>query len=501
MGKRSAVVVGSGPNGLSAAIVLAEAGLDVEVREAAGEIGGAARTGELTLPGFWHDLGSAVHPMAISSPFFQSLPLAQFGLRWIWSPAALAHPFDDGTAVTLERDVRDTAEQLGVDGPAYRRLYEPVIENWTAIFDEVFRPPTLPRRPVLLMRFGRRAVPSCYRLTRSAFLQYRAPALMAGSTAHSALRLESPLSAAFAMVLGGAGHAVGWPVPEGGSQSISRALAGYFESLGGRICTNARVERLEDAGRPDLLLCDVSPRQFLSMAAHRLKTPFRKLLARYRYAPGVFKMDWALREPIPWTARECRRALTVHLGGTIEEIAVAERDAWQNRPPYRPFVLLAQPSLFDSSRAPEGRHTAWAYCHVPNGSTEDMTARIEAQVERFAPGFRQTILARHTMLPAQLEEHNANLVGGDINGGAARLDQLFLRPTASMYRTPVKNLFLCSASTPPGGGVHGMCGYHAARAALRDVRGNRPQSVKEYSPRAQPAAPQSPARSATERSS
>ncbi|HLH04884.1 MAG TPA: NAD(P)/FAD-dependent oxidoreductase [Bryobacteraceae bacterium] len=470
MGKRSAVVVGSGPNGLSAAIVLAEAGLDVEVREAAGEIGGAARTGELTLPGFWHDLGSAVHPMAISSPFFQSLPLAQFGLRWIWSPAALAHPFDDGTAVTLERDVRDTAEQLGVDGPAYRRLYEPVIENWTAIFDEVFRPPTLPRRPVLLMRFGRRAVPSCYRLTRSAFLQYRAPALMAGSTAHSALRLESPLSAAFAMVLGGAGHAVGWPVPEGGSQSISRALAGYFESLGGRICTNARVERLEDAGRPDLLLCDVSPRQFLSMAAHRLKTPFRKLLARYRYAPGVFKMDWALREPIPWTARECRRALTVHLGGTIEEIAVAERDAWQNRPPYRPFVLLAQPSLFDTTRAPEGRHTAWAYCHVPNSWTGSAVDEIEKQIERFAPGFRECVLARRAHSTADMQHWDENLVGGDVVGGAYTPEQFLFRPTWRQYGTPLRGVYLCSASTPPGGSVHGLCGYWAARRALRSLR-------------------------------
>jgi len=284
------------------------------------------------------------------------------------------------------------------------------------------------------------------------------------------LRLESPLSAAFAIVLGGAGHAVGWPVPEGGSQSISNALAGYFESIGGRIRTNARVHRLEDAGSPDLLLFDVSPRQFLPMAAHRLKAPFRKLLVRYKHGPGVFKMDWALREPIPWRAEGCRRAMTVHLGGTLEEIAVAERDAWENRPPYRPFVLLVQPSLFDKTRAPEGQHTGWAYCHVPNGWPGSAVEEIEKQIERFAPGFRDCILARRAHSTADMQQWDENLVGGDAVGGAYTMEQFLFRPTWRQYGTPLKGVYLCSASTPPGGSVHGLCGYWAARRALRSLR-------------------------------
>ena len=470
MAKRSAVVIGSGPNGLSAAIVLAQAGLEVEVREAAPELGGATRTGELTIPGYLHDYGSAVHPMAFSSPFFASLPLEQFGLRWVWSPAALAHPFDDGSAVTLERDVRDTAAQLGVDGPAYRRLYEPIVEQWSVIFDEVFRPVACPRHPVLMARFGLRALPSCYHLARSLFLKKRAPALIAGSAAHAALKLEAPLSAAFGLVLGGAGHAVGWPIAEGGSQSISRALARYLESIGGRLVTNARVHRIEDAGQPDLLLCDVTPRQFLALAAHRLKTPFRKLLARYTYGPGAFKMDWALREPIPWISQECRRSITIHLGGTLEEIAVGERDAWENRPPHRPFVLLVQPSLFDKTRAPEGRHTAWAYCHVPNGWRGSAVDEIERQIERFAPGFRDCILARAAHSTADMQRWDENLVGGDVNGGAFTPEQFVFRPTWRRYGTPLRGVYLCSSSTPPGGSVHGLCGYWAARRALRSLK-------------------------------
>ncbi|HEY7211319.1 MAG TPA: NAD(P)/FAD-dependent oxidoreductase [Bryobacteraceae bacterium] len=473
MSKHSAVVIGSGPNGLAAAIVLAQAGLDVEVREAASVPGGAARTGELTLPGFLHDLGSAVHPMAASSPFFASLPLDRFGLRWIWSPAALAHPFDDGTVVTLERDIRATAAQLGIDGPAYRRLYEPFIEEWPTLFREVFRPLSIPRNPLLMARFGVRALRSCYRLTRRLFLHDRARALFAGSAAHSALKLEAALSAAFGLIIGGAGHAVGWPIAERGSQSITRALAAYFESLGGRILTNAHVHRLEDAGSPDLMLCDVTPRQFLALAAHRLKPSFRKLLARYRYGPGAFKMDWALRQPIPWAAKECLRAATVHLGGTIEEIAVGERDAWEGRPPHRPFVLLAQPSLFDPTRAPEGSHTVWAYCHVPNGWRGSAVNEIENQIERFAPGFRECILARAVHNTEAMQRWNENLVGGDVNAGALTPDQFWLRPTWRQYGTPLRGVYLCSASTPPGGSVHGMCGYWAAKRALASLIAQR----------------------------
>ena len=468
--QRSAVVVGSGPNGLSAAILLAQAGIAVEVREAASMPGGAARSGELTLPGFTHDLGSAVHPMALSSPFFNSLPLHQFGLRWIFSPAQLAHPFDDGTAVTLERDISATAAQLGVDGPAYCKLYESLVENWPALFKEVFRPLVFPRRPFLLARFGMRAVQPCTYLTRFLFLKDRARALVAGSVCHSALKLEAPLSAAFGMIIGGAAHAVGWPIPEGGSQSISNALAGVLESLGGRILTNAKVSKLDELGSPDLVLCDLTPRQFLSIAGHRLRPSFIKLLQHFKYGPGSYKVDWALREPIPWKAKECRRAITIHLGCTLDELAESERRPWQGRPPERPFVLLAQPSLFDASRAPAGRHTAWAYCHVPNGWAGSALQQIENQIERFAPGFRDCILERAVHNTPAMESWDANLVGGDVNGGALSMGQFAFRPTWRRYGTPLRGVYLCSASTPPGGSVHGMCGYWAAKRALRYLK-------------------------------
>ncbi len=465
--QRSAVVVGSGPNGLAAAVLLAQAGVSVEVRETASVPGGAARSGELTLPGFIHDLGSAVHPMGLSSPFFASLPLHQFGLRWIFSPAQLAHPFDDGTAVTLERDISATAAQLGGDGPAYRKLYEPVVDRWPELFGEVFRPLVFPHRPFLVAQFGMRAVQPCTFLTKSLFRQDRARALVAGSASHSALRLEAPLSAAFGIVLGGAGHAVGWPIPAGGSQSIANALAGVLKSLGGRILTNTRVSSLDELGSPDLILCDVTPRQFLALAGHRLRPSFKKLLLHFKYGPGCYKVDWALREPIPWKAHDCRRAITVHLGGTLEEIARSERAPWQNKPPDKPFVLLAQPSLFDPSRAPAGRHTAWAYCHVPNGWTGSALEQIEAQIERFAPGFRDCILERAVHNTAAMERWDANLIGGDNNGGALTIDQFFFRPTWRRYGTPLRGVYLCSASTPPGGSVHGLCGYWAAKRALR----------------------------------
>jgi phytoene dehydrogenase-like protein len=467
MAKYSAVVIGSGPNGLAAAIVLAQAGLQIEVREAAAQIGGAARTEELTLPGFLHDPGSAVHPMALSSPFFRSLPLHQFGLEWIFSPAELAHPFDDGTAVTLERDLRDTAQQLGADGPSYARLFQPLIDHWPVLFAEVFRPLTIPRHPLLLSRFGIRAFQPCTLLMKSLFRGDRARSLISGSAAHSALDLRAPLSAAFGLIIGGAGHAVGWPVPKGGSQSISNALAGVLRSLGGRIVTNSRVHNIDELGSPDLILCDVTPCEFLKIAGHKLKTPFQKLLRHFKYGPGAFKVDWALREPIPWKAKECRRSLTVHLSGGLEEMAASEHATHHGRVTDKPFVLLAQPSLYDPSRAPAGRHTAWAYCHVPNGWSGSALTQIENQVERFAPGFRECVLARSVHSAAELEQWDSNLVGGDVNCGALSVNQFFSRPTWRRYGTPLSGVYLCSASTPPGGAVHGMCGYWAAKRALR----------------------------------
>ncbi len=465
--KRTAIVVGSGPNGLAGAIVLARAGFDVEVREASAQAGGGARSGELTLPGFVHDLCSAVHPLAVSSPAFSELPLRSHGLRWIFPPVELAHPLDDGTAVVLERDLRATAAQFGPDGIRYRELFAELVDNWPTLVSEILRPLRLPRHPFLLARFGLHGILPAAVLARNSFSSMRAQALFAGLGAHSFLKLEAPLSAAFGLVLGAAGHAVGWPIPEGGAQQITNAHAGVLASLSGRIVTGSGVETLDELGTPDLTLCDVTPRQFLQMADLDAHRPYKRLLQQYRYGPGVFKVDWALREPIPWKAKECLQAGTVHLGGTLEEIAASERAASNGVPPDKPFVLLAQPSLFDRSRAPEGGHTAWAYCHVPNGWPGSALPQIEAQIERFAPGFRDCILARATHNTAAMQDQNANLVGGDINGGVADVRQFVMRPTFRYYRTPLKGVYLCSASTPPGGGVHGMCGYNAAVRALR----------------------------------
>jgi phytoene dehydrogenase-like protein len=461
------VVVGSGPNGLAAAIVLARAGVDVEVREASSLLGGGTRSAELTLPGFVHDVCSAVHPMAACSPFFRTLPLQSHGLNWISPPAELAHPLDDGTAILLERDVAATAAQFGSDRARYCELFDPIVRNWQALLSEALQPLVhFPRHPLLLAGFGLRAIQPAAVLARNSFTSLRAKALFAGLSAHSILKLESPLSASFGLMLGAAGHAVGWPVPCGGSQKIANALASILESSGGRIICGSRVEKLVELGSPDLTLCDVTPRQFLHMADLSGHAPFRQLLEEYRYGPGVFKVDWALREPIPWKARDCLRAGTVHLGGTLEEIAASERAAWEGRPPQNPFIILAQPSLFDSTRAPADRHTAWAYCHVPNGWPRTALTEIEAQIERFAPGFRECILARAVHSPADLERSNENLIGGDIGGGAADAKQFVMRPTWRTYSTPLKGVYLCSSSTPPGAGVHGMCGYGAARRAL-----------------------------------
>jgi phytoene dehydrogenase-like protein len=462
----SACVVGSGPNGLAAAIVLAQAGLHVDVLEAESTPGGAARTMELTLPGFLHDFGSAVHPLAVGSPFLSLLPLAEHGLEWVHSPAPLAHPLDDGTAVMLERDLNDTRAALGIDGKTWCEFMHPFVEHWKEFAPEVLRPlPSVPTHPWLLVRFGIAALLPATAIARR-FRRERTRALFAGLAAHSLLSLDEPLSGAAALMMAIPAHAVGWPIPRGGSQSLTSALCGYLAALGGTVNTSSRVDSLSALPEHELALCDVSPRELLRIAEQQLSGRYRNRLRSYRYGPGVFKVDYALSRPIPWKASECLRAASLHLGGSFEEIAASEKAARNGQHADRPFVLLAQPSLFDPSRAPAGKHTAWAYCHVPNGSTVDMLSRLENQIERFAPGFRECVLARRVFSPAALESMDANLVGGDIAGGALNIRQFLFRPTWRHYATSAPNIYLCSASTPPGGGVHGMCGYHAAKMAL-----------------------------------
>ena len=464
-----AIVVGAGPNGLAAAIAIAQTGRSVLVVEGQDTVGGGARSAALTLPGFLHDVCSAVHPLAVGSPFFSTLPLSSHGLDWVQPPAPLAHPLDDGTAVMMERSVEATADGLGPDAASYRGLFGPLVRDWPKLTDDLLGPLRLPRHPLVTARFGLTGLRSALSVAQSRFGGERARALFAGLAAHSILPLERPVSAAFGLVLGASGHAVGWPMPRGGAQRIADALASHLTSLGGRIETGRPVERLEDLPAAAVTLLDMTPKQVIKVAGQRLPGFFRRRLEAYRYGPGVFKMDWALSGPVPWRASECARAGTVHLGGTMAEVAHAEREVWRGSHPDRPFVLFSQPSLFDPSRAPGGQHTAWAYCHVPNGSDFDMTDRIEAQVERFAPGFRERILQRSARPPAAMEEYNPNYIGGDINGGVQDIGQLFSRPARmfSPYSIPSTNLFICSSSTPPGGGVHGMCGYFAARAALR----------------------------------
>ena len=461
-----ACVIGAGPNGLAAAIVLAQAGLHVDVLEAESTQGGAARTLELTLPGFRHDFGSAVYPLAAGSPFFSSLPLVDYGLEWIFSPAALAHPLDDGTAVTLERDLGATKDSLGIDGTAWEKLMRPFVEHWTEFAPAVLRPVSfIPAHPWLMARFGMLAVQSAQAVAHR-FYHSRTRALFAGLAAHSFLSLDEPLSAAFAMLMAVSAHAVGWPIPRGGAQSLTNALCGLLSTLGSEVTTSSPVHSLDELKNYGLLLCDLTPRQLLKIGGQRLSGGYRRRLAKYRYGPGVFKVDYALNAPIPWRDSSCLRAATVHLGGGFEEIIASEESVRNGKNADRPFVLLAQPSLFDNSRAPAGRHTAWAYCHVPHGSSVNMLEKIEDQIERFAPGFRECVLARHTFSPADLQSMDANLVGGDIAGGAMDIRQFLFRPTWRHYATSARDVYICSASTPPGGGVHGMCGYHAAKMAL-----------------------------------
>jgi len=466
-----AVVIGAGPNGLSAAIELARAGLSVCVIEAKETIGGGARSAELTRVGFIHDVCSAIHPVGVISPFFKTLALERWGVDWVYPSAALAHPFDDGTAALLVRSLEATGQTLGGDGKAYCDLMRPLLNHGDEFFSEILRPIRFPRHPLLMLRFGLLALRSCVGLAAGRFRERWAKALLAGCCAHSVLPLDQAGTASFGLVLALAGHAVGWPCARGGSQKIADALASCLQSLGGVIRTGRPVRSMRDLPRARAVLFDLTPRQVVGIAGDYLPPGYCRRLSRFRYGPGVFKVDWALDGPIPWQAKECAQAATVHVGGTIDEIAAGEDEVWRGKHPERPFVLVAQPSLFDPTRAPEGKHTGWAYCHVPHGSNLDLTERIENQIERFAPGFRDRILARHTFSATEVERHNENMIGGDIGGGANDLGQFIARPVARLdpYATPNESIFLCSSSTPPGGGVHGMCGYWAAKSALRRV--------------------------------
>lgn len=469
-----AIIVGSGPNGLSAAITLAQTGRKVLVLEAKDSIGGGTRTAEITLPGFHHDICSAVHPLGAASPFFSDLPLTGYGLEWVTPPVALAHPLENGKAVILTTSLEESAASLGSDGPAYKRLMSPFVDNWQKILEDILGPmPIPPKNPYHLAHFGVQALRPARGLAERIFQNNSTRVLFAGLAGHGMLPIEKITTASFALVLGILAHTVGWPFPRGGSQSISDALAAYLYSLGGEIVTGQRVNSLSDIPKSRMILFDLTPRQIIDICGDHLPSRYRNQLAAYRYGPGVCKVDYALSGPIPWTAKDCRRAGTIHLGGSMEEISMSENRVWSGEHPEKPFVLLAQQSLFDDLRSPAGKHTAWAYCHVPHGSTRDVSEQITAQVERFAPGFRDLILAKHVFTASEMQDYNSNYIGGDINGGVQDWRQLFTRPVPrwSPYSMPVKGMYICSSSTPPGGGVHGMCGYHAARKAIKDTGG------------------------------
>ena len=471
-GGLDAIVVGSGPNGLAAAIVLARAGCSVRVYEGQPTIGGGMRSAELTEPGFVHDVCSTVHALALASPFLKELPLADHGLELVHPKIPFAQPLDGGIAAVARRSVAETAEGLSKhDGRAYRALLEPYVERFDELMDALLGPLGL-RHPLLMAKFGARAIRSAEGLAKSKFETPEARAMFAGVSAHSMVPLDKLATSGYGLGLIISAHAVGWPVARGGSQRLADAMTSYLRALGGDVVAQNSIESLDQLPRSRVVLCDVTPRQFLRMAGKRVHGLYRRRMERYRYGPGVFKMDWALSEPVPWSAPECHDAGTLHLGGTMEEIAAGERASWEGRIEERPYVLVVQASCFDETRAPAGRHTLWAYSHVPHGSSVDMTERIENQIERFAPGFRDCILARSVMYPTDMEQRNNNYVGGDIAGGAADLTQVYTRPIASLhpYRTPIDGVYLCSSSTPPGVGVHGMCGYYAAKAALKYLR-------------------------------
>lgn len=470
-----AIVIGAGPNGLAAAIRLAEQGHSVRVYEAHDRPGGGARSAEASVPGVTYDLGAAIHPLAFASPWLSSLPLDRYGLEWVHPPVALAHPLDSGEAVLLRRDIAATGQTLGGDGERWRALFEPLVHDANDLLEDALAPAHLPDHPGLLARFGIQALRPAASFASATFGGPQARALFAGLAAHSFLPLEEHVSAAFGLVLGVLGHATGWPFPRGGAQRLSDALAGYLTALGGEIVTDTTVMRLADLPPARTCLFDTSASALAQIAEPQLPRGYRRQLTRMRQAPGVFKVDYVLNGPVPWAADECREAGTLHLGGTLEEIAASERAVSRGGHPDAPFIIAAQPTLFDPSRAPDGIHTLWAYCHVPNGSTLDMTTAIDTQIERFAPGFRERIIARQVMYPADIEAVSANFIGGDISVGRPDLRQTFTRPVlrTNPYTTPNPRIFLCSAATPPGGGVHGMCGYHAATAVLRRLARDR----------------------------
>jgi phytoene dehydrogenase-like protein len=467
-----AVIIGSGPNGLAAGIFLQQHGLSVLILEAKPTIGGGLRTAELTLPGFKHDICSAVHPLAAGSPFFKTLPLHNHGLEYLYPEVDAAHPFDNGTAAIVKRSIDETARLLGSDAQTYLDLFKPLVKSWPALAPDVLGPLHFPKEPLAMAKFGLNALQPATLLAKR-FKTMEAKGLFAGMAAHAIQPLNNIATSAIALVLMANAHLGGWPIPKGGSQQIADALASYFLSLGGKIQTDTYVTSLQQLPSAHAVLFDITPKQLLQIAGHKFSPIYKWQLERYRYGDGVFKIDWALDAPIPFTANDCRKAGTVHIGGTLEEIVASEKAPANGQHSDKPYVLLAQQSLLDTSRAPEGKHTAWAYCHVPNGSTKDMTAIIENQIERFAPGFKETILAKHTFNTAQMQEYNPNYIGGDINGGIIDIGQLFTRPALrwSPYKTSAKGLYICSSSTPPGGGVHGMCGYYAAKRVLKDVFG------------------------------
>ncbi len=476
MKKYDAAIIGSGPNGLSAGVILAKAGLSVVIIEAKEQIGGGTRTSELTLPGFRHDVCSAIHPLGAASPLFQTLPLDRFGLKWIYPPRALVHPFDDGSAVFITNSIEETASNLNSDAEAYKNLMMPLVENTSLLLRDILSPLSFPSHPFRLIDFGLDAIQPSAVFAKRKFSGMKARSLFAGLSAHSILPLNKLFTTAFGLILAMTAHKPGWPLPEGGSQNISGSLADYFISLGGEIITSQPVNSLKDIPECRIKVFDLTPKQILDIMGDDLPSGYKKKLGRYRYGPGVFKIDYALSEPVPFTAEESKTTAAIHLGGSIDEITRAEEMVWNGTIPDKSFVIFVQPSIFDKSRVPEGKHTAWAYCHVPNGSDTDMTKAIENQIERFAPGFRDVILAKNTMNTADLENYNSNYIGGDINGGMQDWKQLFTRPVLSLspYSMPLKGFYICSSSTPPGGGVHGMCGYNAAKKILEDYNLNSP---------------------------
>ncbi|MGD8426263.1 MAG: NAD(P)/FAD-dependent oxidoreductase [Balneolaceae bacterium] len=470
--KYNATVVGSGPNGLAAAIHLASKGWSVKIFERNKTIGGGTRTQELTLPGFHHDICSAIHPLAKASPYLRTLPLEQYGVEWIYPKIPVAHPLDNQPAAALFTSLDETAIQLEKDGPVYRKIIEPFVHHWEDLIPQILAPFTLfPSHPLLMARFGLVALRSAETLAGK-FKTSRSRALFAGLAAHGILPFDHTATAAIGLVLGIAAHTVGWPFPKGGSYNLTKSMAEYLRYLGGDIETNAEITNLDQLSESDIILFDTTPRQVLQIAGKKLPASYRQKIETFKYGPGVFKLDFALSDPIPWTDEACLKAGTVHLGGTFDEIALSESDTANGKHPAKPYVLVAQHSLFDSSRAPAGKHTAWAYCHVPNGSTEDMTEPIIRQIERFAPGFRDCIITQHAMNTEMIEAYNPNYVGGDINGGRQDITQLFTRPAGLFdpYHIPDTNMYICSSSTPPGGGVHGMCGYHATESAIKNTR-------------------------------